>query len=61
MPVRRKRKMNFAAKVYLSGLVTENYRKLSPAWRYAKNTDLLWFLVPITGFSMFIQAIESRQ
>ncbi len=52
--------MNFAAKIYLCGLVTENHRKLKPAWRYAKNRDLLWLLVPITGFEMFIAAVETR-
>ncbi len=53
-------KMNFAAKIYLTFLVAENYREQAPAWAKAKNRDLLWLLVPVAGFAMFIAAVEDR-
>ncbi len=53
-------KMNFAAKFYLCFLCADNYREQAPAWKTAKNRDLLWLLVPIAGFAMFIAAVENR-
>ncbi len=52
--------MNRAGKLYLDLLVATDYPEQEPAHESANNWDLLWFMVPVVGFLIFIEATKKR-
>lgn len=55
-----KKEPNLAGAIYLSLMVAGDYPEQEPAYKYARNYDLLWLLIPIIGIIPFMAVIESR-
>jgi len=51
----------FAADLYLEFKCAKGFPNQEPAYKNAKGRDLLWFLIPIYGFLIFLEVIESRR
>ena len=49
-----------AQQLYTHLMCAEGFEEQIPESKYAKNTDLLWFLLPIVGTLLFFLVIEER-
>lgn len=59
-PVSRSRLNRYAQGLYLDLLVAKDYPEQEPAHKCARWHDLLWFVIPIVGFQIFLEAIRNR-